>query len=216
MRRCIGLLLVATLVVACDAWQQLVSVHRIAAHRRLWKHTVVGSATSATKSYARAALTRLCAAEVHREEEEEEEEEEGEIQEATLYKRKKGAFKPLQPKDNRDALLYRVTEITPPPRQLGNFKLGPSAACGDLISARVRMDDSSPKEEQTFVIKKVSYVYEFQRGAYRMVGKRAGVKAASRDAVEAVLNRMLPDEAGASDTPRREREGEEAADDGSA
>ena len=110
------------------------------------------------------------------EEEKEEEEEEGEIQEATAVQEEKGAFKPLQPKDNRDALLYRVTEITPPPRQLGNFKLGPSAACGDLISARVRMDDGSPKEEQTFVIKKVSCVYEFQRGAYRMVGKRAGVR----------------------------------------
>ena len=61
------------------------------------------------------------------------------------------------------------------------------------------MDEDSPKEEQTFVIKKVSYLYEFQRGAYRMVGKRAGVKAASRDAVESVLNRMLPEEAGSSD-----------------
>ena len=76
------------------------------------------------------------------------------------------------------------------------------------------MDRSSPKEGQTFVIK-VSYVYEFQRGAYGMVAS-VRKSAASRDAVEAVLNRMLPDEAGASDTTRRERESEEAADDGSA
>ena len=79
------------------------------------------------------------------------------------------------------------------------LRRGPSAGCGDLISARVRLGEGGEKSEQTFVIKKVSYVYEYQRGAYRMVGKAAGVKAASRDAVESVLSRMLPDEAGASD-----------------
>lgn len=118
-----------------------------------------------------------------------------------------------------DKLLYDVTEQTPPPRKLGQFRLGarrarrqlrcvhawcgappgkglhvcaesrhafarpdlpvhpgPSASCGDIISARVRLDGDTDKSEQTFVIKRVSYRYEYQRGSYRMVGKGAQVK----------------------------------------
>ena len=77
-----------------------------------------------------------------------EEAEDQEPEEAVLYKKKKGAYKPYQPKDNRDKLLYQVTEITPPPKKLGLFRLGPSAGCGDLISARVRLDGEAEKVEQ--------------------------------------------------------------------
>ena len=74
------------------------------------------------------------------------------------------------------------------------FRLAPTAGCGDLISARVRVEGEEAKTEQAFVIKRVSYRYAFERGSYRMVGKRAGVKRASRDAVESFLKRMLPDD----------------------
>ena len=53
------------------------------------------------------------------------------------------------------------------------FRLGPQAACGDLISAPVRLNGEEEKVEQTFVIKKVSYRYQYERGAYRMTGKAA-------------------------------------------
>ena len=89
----------------------------------------------------RAGDVRACAAE-------ESEDQEAEPEEAVLYKKKKGAYKPYQPKDNRDKLLYQVTEITPPPKRLGAFRLGPSAGCGDLISARVRLDGEAEKVEQ--------------------------------------------------------------------
>ena len=79
--------------------------------------------------------------------------------------------------------------------------LGPSAACGDLISARVRIDEDAEKTEQTFVIKSVSYRYEYQKGAYRMVGKGASVKMASRDLQEQCLERML-DGSGGQETTR--------------
>ena len=129
------------------------------------------------------------------------ESEDADVQEvdATLFKKRKGAYKPYQPKDDRDKLLYRVTEVTPPPRVLGNFRLGPSAGCGDLISARVRLDGESEKIEQAFVIKRVSYRYEFSGGRYKMAGKGAYVKQASRDAVETSLSRLLPEESAASD-----------------
>ena len=102
--------------------------------------------------------------------------------------------------DDRDKLLYDVVEMTPPPTSLGMFRLGPLAACGDLISARVRVEGDAEKSEQTFVIKRVSYRYSYERGRYRMVGKGAQVKMASRDAVESSLQRMLPgdDATGAS------------------
>ena len=42
------------------------------------------------------------------------------------------------------------------------------------------------------MIKRIAYEYEYQGGAYRMTGKRADVKKASRDAAEAFFERMLP------------------------
>ena len=102
------------------------------------------------------------------------------VEDAQLLRKRGGKFKPA--KDDRDKLLYEVTEVSPPPQNLGRFRLGPSAACGDLISAR----------DETFVIKKVSYRYEFSRGSYRMVGKGAMVKRTDRHATEAFLERMLP------------------------
>ena len=70
--------------------------------------------------------------------------EDGIVEDATLFRKKKGTYRPSKPADDRDKLLYDVTEVTPPPTALGQFRLGPSAACGDLISAR----------DQTFVIKR--------------------------------------------------------------
>lgn len=51
------------------------------------------------------------------------------------------------------------------------------------------------------MIKRVAYQYEYISGAYRMTGKRAEVKKASRDATEAFFERMLPkdDDASAMD-----------------
>ena len=115
-----------------------------------------------------------------------------EIEEAQVFRKKGGTFRPHKPKDNRDKLLFDVTEITPPPTKLGVFRLEPSAACGDLISARVRVDGESEKVEQPFIIKKVSYRYAYQQGSYKMVSKGADVKMASRDSTEKFLTRMLP------------------------
>ena len=116
------------------------------------------------------------------------------FEDAQLLKRGRKGYK--APKDNRDALLYKVTEISPPPKKLGTFRLPPNAGCGDIICAPVRLDGEAEKSEQTFVIKKVSYRYAYQSGRYVMVGKEAGVKKASRDATDAFLQRMLPDESG--------------------
>ena len=55
------------------------------------------------------------------------------------------------------------------------------------------MADDEEKTEQTFVVKRVSYAYNYIGGSYRMTGKGADVKLASRDAAEAFLMRMLPD-----------------------
>ena len=125
---------------------------------------------------------------------EEEGEEDDSVEDAKLFQKRKGTFREKKPKDNRDKLLYDVTEITPPPTDLGQFRLGPSAACGDLICAPVRIDGEAEKVDQTFVIKRVSYRYEYQRGTYRMVGKGAMVKRTDRHATEAFLERMLPQE----------------------
>mmetsp|Transcript_47486 Transcript_47486/g.110135 ORF Transcript_47486/g.110135 Transcript_47486/m.110135 type:complete len:186 (-) Transcript_47486:165-722(-) len=103
-------------------------------------------------------------------------------QDAWLYRKRGGkGFRPHKPKDNRDILLYALTEVSPPPTSLGLFKLEPSAACGDLIQTR----------EGTFVIKKVLYRYAYSGGTYKMVGKSAQVKSTSRDAVDSFMNRML-------------------------
>lgn len=108
----------------------------------------------------------------------------GDGAEAQLWKRRRGRFKPYKPKDNRDTLLYDVTEMTPPPSHLGTFRLEPGAACGDMISL--------VGATQAYVIKKVSYRYEYGSGGYKMVGKRVSVKRASREGVEKFLQRMLP------------------------
>ena len=76
--------------------------------------------------------------------------------------------------------------MTPPPTRLGRFRLEPSAGCGDMISVR------RAGSEQAFVIKKVSYVYEYASGGYKMVGKGVKVKRVSREGVESFLERMLP------------------------
>ena len=116
------------------------------------------------------------------------------VEDAQLFKKQKGTYKAHVVKDDRDKLLYDITESTPPPTMLGQFRLGPSAGCGDLISARVRLDGEAAKSEQTFVIKSVSYRYAYQRGAYRMIGKGASVKRADREMTERFLKRMLPKE----------------------
>lgn len=109
-----------------------------------------------------------------------------------IFRKKGGQFKEHKPKDNRDKLLYTVTETTPPPTKLGVFQLDPSAGCGDLIAARVRVDGEAEKQEQAFIIKKVSYRYAYDGGSYKMVSKGAEVKMASRDSTEKFLNRLLP------------------------
>ena len=106
------------------------------------------------------------------------------IEDATTFKRRKGQMKPRKPKDQRDKLLYEVREVTPPPRRLGTFRLEPSLACGDIMQHK----------DRTYVIKKVSYLYNFVGGAYRMTGKGAHVKETSREAIENSLARMMPDE----------------------
>jgi hypothetical protein len=88
-----------------------------------------------------------------------------------VFRKKGGTFRPHVSKDDRDKLLFDITEITPPPRKLGTFRLEPSAACGDLISARVRVEGESEKVEQPFIIKKVSWKYEYLQGSYRMVAR---------------------------------------------
>ena len=115
-----------------------------------------------------------------------------------LKKTRKGTFKAYKPKDERDRLLYAVTEVTPPPTKLGTFRLSPNAGCGDLISAPVRAGGRG--NAHTYVIKRVSYRYSYQSGSYRMVGKEVDVKKTSRDATEAFLERLLPRDAdGAED-----------------
>ena len=108
------------------------------------------------------------------------------IEDAQVRKRRsKGSFAPYKPpRDERDRLLYDVTEITPPPRRLGRFRLARDASCGDMLEHK----------DSTFVIKAVDYRYQYQRGAYRMVGKSAAVKESSREATERFFARMLPDE----------------------
>ena len=102
---------------------------------------------------------------------------------AALFRKRKGGYRLHAPKDNRDSLLYDVVEETPPPTQLGRFRLGASAACGDMIQFG----------DQTFVNKRVAYRYELRGGQYAMTGKGAYVKEASREGVELFLQRLLPD-----------------------
>ena len=105
------------------------------------------------------------------------------IDDARTFKRSKGVLPSRKKKtDQRDRLLYDVTEVTPPPKSLGRFRLEPNLACGDMMMYK----------DKTFVIKKVSYRYNYIGGAYRMVGKGASVKETSRDSVEAFMRRMLP------------------------
>lgn len=104
-----------------------------------------------------------------------------EAKEATLLKKRKGKFVPHKVKDNRDRLLYSVTEVTPPKRTIGEYRLDANAGCGDMICVG----------EETFVIQKVGYRYVYVSGAYRMVGKQAYVKKASREGTESFLERML-------------------------
>jgi hypothetical protein len=110
------------------------------------------------------------------------------VEEASLYRKRKGAYK--KQKDDRETLLYELTEITPPPTKLGLFRLAPSAACGDIISARVTTEGGK-KVEETFVVKRISYVYRYQGGAYRMVAKGADVKRARRELAESLLERSI-------------------------
>lgn len=56
----------------------------------------------------------------------------------------------------------------------------PSLGCGDIVS----------HADSNFVIRKVSYRYQYVGGSYRMVSKAADVKEASRDAVESFMTRM--------------------------
>merc|ERR1711920_795838 len=104
---------------------------------------------------------------------------EGVVGDARLY-RKRGGH-PHKPKDNRDRLLYALTEVSPPPTALGLFKLEANAGCGDMIETR----------DGTYVIKKVLYRYAYSGGTYKMVGKSAEIKSTSRDAVDSFMNRML-------------------------
>ena len=101
------------------------------------------------------------------------------IEDASVLKKNGKARK--APKDDRDKLLYQVTEISPPPTQLGVFKLDPNAGCGDMIQ----------HEDSTFIIKKVSYKYAHRGGRMQMIGKDAAVKEAARDSLEKFMTRML-------------------------
>ncbi|KAL1498481.1 hypothetical protein AB1Y20_013806 [Prymnesium parvum] len=111
---------------------------------------------------------------------------EGEVHDAPTFRRTKGKLRPRKPKDNRDRLLYDVKEVTPPPKKLGTFRLEPSLSCGDIIQHKGR----------TFVIQKVSYMYSYVGGTYRMTSKGADVKETSREAVEKFMTRMLPSKPG--------------------
>ena len=62
----------------------------------------------------------------------------------------------------------------------------------------MRFAGEAEKLEHTFVIERVSYRYEYQRGKYRMVGKGAQVKRTDRHATEAFLERMLEQDGGSS------------------
>eukprot|EP00316_Scyphosphaera_apsteinii_P002954 CAMPEP_0119306342 /NCGR_PEP_ID=MMETSP1333-20130426/7124_1 /TAXON_ID=418940 /ORGANISM="Scyphosphaera apsteinii, Strain RCC1455" /LENGTH=121 /DNA_ID=CAMNT_0007309615 /DNA_START=158 /DNA_END=523 /DNA_ORIENTATION=- len=104
------------------------------------------------------------------------------VQDAMLFRKKGGkGFRPYKPKDNRDKLLFDVTNIVPPPKSLGRFRLEPVASCGDIVECRGKV----------FVIKKVFYRYTYTGGAYRMVGKAVHVKETSREAVEQFMQRVF-------------------------
>ena len=105
----------------------------------------------------------------------------GASEEATLYKRKKGGYRAYKPKDDRDRLMYELKEVTPPPRLLGEVRLAPNLGCGDILEY----------EANTYVVKTVSYRYQYSSGKYRMVGKGANVVQTGRDAIEKALGRLL-------------------------
>ena len=115
------------------------------------------------------------------------------IEDASVVK--KGGKPRKPPKDDRDKLLYQVTEISPPPTKLGLFKLDPNAGCGDCIEVPTDEDGSS----SVFVIKKVSYKYAHRGGRMQMIGKDADVKEAARDSLEKFMTRMLPSLSGDDD-----------------
>ena len=106
-------------------------------------------------------------------------------EEATVYKRKKGGYRAYKPQDNRDQLLYRLTEVTPPPRFLGQVSLAPTLACGDLVEL------TSDGNRDAYVVKRVAYQYQYSSGRYQMVGKGASVVKTSRDGIEKALGRLL-------------------------
>ena len=104
------------------------------------------------------------------------------VEDAVLGKRTKRGVKFKRPLDNRDSLLYRVFDTSPPRAALGLFRLDPTAACGDLLVVG----------DRNYIVRKVSYRYVYTQGAYRMVQKVLDVKETGRDAVEKSLGRMLP------------------------
>lgn len=92
----------------------------------------------------------------------------------------------LPPPDKRDASGSACARLRSPARR---------------PAALSRYAAAVPSALQAFVIKKIRYLYEYQGGRYKMVGKGAAVKAASREAHEAFLERLLPDQAAAIDDP---------------
>eukprot|EP00320_Phaeocystis_rex_P020490 CAMPEP_0119073390 /NCGR_PEP_ID=MMETSP1178-20130426/64920_1 /TAXON_ID=33656 /ORGANISM="unid sp, Strain CCMP2000" /LENGTH=167 /DNA_ID=CAMNT_0007055467 /DNA_START=1 /DNA_END=504 /DNA_ORIENTATION=+ len=106
--------------------------------------------------------------------------------EATVYARKKGQYV-KKPVDNRDRLAYELTDVTPPERRLGTYKLAPNLGCGDMVEIA----------EDTFVVKRISYRYAYSAGRYRMVSKGAAVVKAGRLGIERALGRLLPEKDGA-------------------
>ena len=105
---------------------------------------------------------------------------EQEEEEATVYKRKKGGYRPYKPADNRDQLLFELTDITPPERKIGNYRLAPNLGCGDMVETA----------DDTYVVKRISYRYAYSGGRYRMVGKGAAVVRAGRLGIEKALGRL--------------------------
>ena len=103
-----------------------------------------------------------------------------EEEEATVYKRKKGGYV-KRPVDDRDRLPYELTDVTPPERRLGTYRLAPNLGCGDMVET----------SEDAFVVKRVSYRYAYRAGRYRMVGKGANVVKAGRFGIEKA--RRAPD-----------------------
>lgn len=166
----------------------------LAAHGLLLSPPAISS-PSAALALSRIVEPRLCAQSNGQEQWHAEGEDDG-VMEAVVFRKRRGAFRPYKPKDNRDSLLFTVNLVTPPERPLGTFRLDPNTGCGDIIQLAAT--------GQAYLIKSVAYQYSFAAGAYRMVAKSVQVKEHSRDYLEKFMVRMLPESSGPEDVPEGE------------